>query len=66
MVQVCPCSQGVLRILSVTECYDSAVSANPHRGALSPEEALQMVRGGSGTLLDPEVADLFTSAALPH
>ena len=54
------------RILSVAECYDSAVSARPHRGALPPEEALQMVRGGAGTLFDPEVAQLFTAAAPPH
>jgi diguanylate cyclase (GGDEF)-like protein len=54
------------RILSVAECYDSAVSARPYRGALPPEEALQMVRGGSGTLFDPEVARLFTAASRPH
>ena len=54
------------RILSVAESYDSAVSARPHRGAITPEEALQMVRGGSGTLFDPEVAQLFTAAAPSH
>ena len=51
------------KILSVAEGYDSAVSARPHRGAMSPEEALQMVRSGSGTRFDPEVAQLFTAAA---
>jgi HD-GYP domain-containing protein (c-di-GMP phosphodiesterase class II) len=50
------------RILSVAECYDSAISTRPHRGALPPEEALQMVRGGAGTLFDPEVAELFLTA----
>jgi response regulator RpfG family c-di-GMP phosphodiesterase len=54
------------RILSVAECYDSAVSARPHRGAFLPEEALQMVRGGSGTLFDPEVAQLFAAETPPH
>jgi diguanylate cyclase (GGDEF)-like protein len=54
------------RILSVAECYDSAVSARPHRGALPPEEALQMIRGGSGTLFDPEVAQLFAVAVPTH
>jgi diguanylate cyclase (GGDEF)-like protein len=54
------------RILSIAECYDSAVSARPHRGALPPEEALQMVRGGSGTLFDPEVAQLFAAAVPIH
>jgi diguanylate cyclase (GGDEF)-like protein len=54
------------RILSVTEFYAAAVSARPYRGALTPEEALQMVRGGSNTLFDPEVAQLFTTTAPPH
>jgi hypothetical protein len=54
------------RILSVAESYDSAVSARPYRAALPPEEALQMVRGGAGTLFDPEVAQLFTATAPAH
>jgi HD-GYP domain-containing protein (c-di-GMP phosphodiesterase class II) len=54
------------RILSVAESYDSAVSARPHRTAITQEEALQMIRSGSGTLFDPEVAQLFTGVAPPH
>jgi len=54
------------RILSVAECYDSAVSARPHRSALPPEDALQMVRSGSSTLFDPEVAQIFTPTTFPH
>jgi len=54
------------RILSVAESYDSAVSVRPHRAALQPEEALQMVRSGSGTLFDPEVARLFTHKHQHH
>ena len=54
------------RILYVAECYDSAASTRPHREALPPEEAMQMVRGGSGTLFDPEVAQLFTATAPTH
>jgi putative two-component system response regulator len=54
------------RILSVTEFYDAAVSARPYRGAIESEEALQMVRSGSGTLFDPEVAQLFTAEVPPH
>ena len=50
------------RILSIAEFYDSGVSIRPHRGALSEEEVLQMVRNGSGTLFDPEVAQLFLRA----
>jgi HD-GYP domain-containing protein (c-di-GMP phosphodiesterase class II) len=54
------------RILSIAECYDSAIYARPHRAALPPEEALQMVRGGAGTLFDPEVSQLFTATAPVH
>ena len=54
------------KILSVAECYDSAVSARPHRAAITQEEALQMIRSGSGTLFDPEVAQLFTARAPSH
>jgi HD-GYP domain-containing protein (c-di-GMP phosphodiesterase class II) len=50
------------RILSVAEFYDSGISARPHRIALPEEEVRQMVRGGAGTLFDPEVAQLFLKA----
>ena len=54
------------RILSVAECYDAAVSDRPYRGALPPEEALQMLRGGAGTRFDPEVAQLFAATTPAH
>jgi putative two-component system response regulator len=47
------------RILAVAEFYDSITSERPHRGGLRPEEALQMVKNGAGTLFDPTVARLF-------
>jgi HD-GYP domain-containing protein (c-di-GMP phosphodiesterase class II) len=50
----------------VAESYDSAISDRPHRGALPPEEAMQMVRGGAGTWFDPEVARLFPEVAPPQ
>jgi len=54
------------RILSIAESYDSAVSVRPHRGAITPEEALQMIRGGASTRFDPEVAELFATTAPSH
>jgi diguanylate cyclase (GGDEF)-like protein len=47
------------RILHVAEFYDSMVSDRPHRAGMPPSEALEMIRTGSGTLFDPEVAALF-------
>ena len=54
------------RILSIAEFCDSGVSARPHRGALPEEEVLKMVQGGTGTLFDPEVAQLFMRAMPLH
>ena len=54
------------RILSVAECYDSAVSTRPHRDAVPPEEALCMIKNGADTKFDPEVARLFTAVVPPH
>jgi putative two-component system response regulator len=47
------------RVLAVAEFFDSITSERPHRGKLRPEEALQLVKNGAGTLFDPEVARLF-------
>ncbi len=47
------------RILAISEFYDSIISERPHRGGLRPEEALQMVKNGAGTLFDPDVTRLF-------
>ncbi len=54
------------RILSVAEFYDSAVSDRPHRPAVTPEEAMRLVRAGANNLFDPEVAQLFADYATPH
>ena len=54
------------RILSIAACYDSAVSPRPYRGPIPPEAARQMIRDGSGTLFDPEVAELFTESIPPN
>jgi diguanylate cyclase (GGDEF)-like protein len=47
------------RILHAAEFYDSVVSDRPHRGRMQPAEAMEMIRNGSGTLFDPEVAGHF-------
>jgi diguanylate cyclase (GGDEF)-like protein len=56
----------VARILSIAECYDSAASPRPYRIAFPPEEAMQIIRSGSGTMFDPEVVQLFTEPVPPH
>lgn len=47
------------RILSVVDCYDALRSHRPYRRALSPEQALEIVRERRGTMYDPAVVDAF-------
>jgi diguanylate cyclase (GGDEF)-like protein/putative nucleotidyltransferase with HDIG domain len=48
------------RILSVVDCFDALTSPRPYRPALSPEEAIQMVRDDAGKAFDPAIVAGFT------
>ncbi len=47
------------RVLSVVDCYDALRSHRPYRRALSPEQALEIVKERRGTMYDPAVVDAF-------
>jgi putative nucleotidyltransferase with HDIG domain len=47
------------RVLSVVDCYDALRSHRPYRRALSPEEAMAIIRERRGTMYDPAVVDAF-------
>ncbi|MCX6552483.1 MAG: HD-GYP domain-containing protein, partial [Acidobacteria bacterium] len=47
------------RVLSVVDCYDALRSHRPYRRALSPREALAIIRERRGTMYDPAVIDAF-------
>jgi len=47
------------RILSVVDCYDALRSHRPYRRALSPVQAMEIVKERSGTMYDPRVVDAF-------
>ncbi len=49
------------RILSVVDCYDALRSHRPYRRALSPEQAMEIVRERRGTMYDPTVVDAFAA-----
>jgi putative nucleotidyltransferase with HDIG domain len=49
------------RVLSVVDCYDALRSDRPYRGALSPAQAMAIVRERRGTMYDPSVVDAFES-----
>jgi putative nucleotidyltransferase with HDIG domain len=47
------------RILSVVDCYDALRSHRPYRRALSPDEAIGVIRERTGTMYDPAVVNAF-------
>jgi cyclic di-GMP phosphodiesterase len=51
----------VARIVSVCDAFDALVNDRPYRTRRSTEEAIEVLRAGSGTQWDPETVDLLTS-----
>ena len=51
----------VARIVSVCDAFDALVNDRPYRTRRSTEEAVAVLRAGSGTQWDPETVDLLTS-----
>ena len=49
------------RILSVADVYSALIAERPHRGALSPKDAKQILLGAAGTQLDPELVRQFVA-----
>lgn len=47
------------RILSVVDCYDALRSHRPYRRALSPPEAMAIVKERKGIMYDPVVVEAF-------
>jgi|GEM_PF-903291 len=50
------------RILAVADAYDAMTSTRPYRPPMSNEEAMQMLKEGSGKQWDPRVVEAFLSA----
>src|ERR1051325_4211809 len=51
----------VARIVSVCDAFDALVNDRPYRTRRSTEEAVAVLRAGSGTQWDPETVELLTS-----
>ncbi len=47
------------RIISVVDCFDSVREDRPFRRGMTRDEAIALLRRGSGTHFDPHVVDLF-------
>ncbi len=48
------------RIVAVTDIYDALTTERPYRKAYDKEKALQMLISMKGSVLDPELVDLFS------
>ncbi len=47
------------RVTAIIDVYDALISTRPYKKALSIDEALQMIRDGSGRQFDPTLVDHF-------
>ncbi len=48
------------RIMAVADVYDALISKRPYKNALSDDEALNIIKAGSGTQFDPAIVKSFT------
>ncbi|MCB9856775.1 MAG: HD domain-containing protein [Phycisphaerales bacterium] len=54
------------RIVSVADAYDAIVTDRPYRRGRTPEEAVTIIRGASGTQFDPKVVAAFEIVISRH
>jgi HD-GYP domain-containing protein (c-di-GMP phosphodiesterase class II) len=54
------------RIIAVADAFECLTSARSYRPALPVDEALAVVRGQSGSQLDPQIVDVLLRALLRH
>jgi len=47
------------RIISIVDVYDALTSDRPYRRAMSPEEAMRILREGAGKQFDPNLVETF-------
>jgi putative two-component system response regulator len=47
------------RIMAIADVYDALVTERPYKKAFTHEEAVQIIKDGSGTHFDPKIIDAF-------
>lgn len=52
------------KIVAIADVFDSLISERSYRKPLALEEALQIIKDGSGTHFDPDLVEIFVSIAL--
>jgi putative two-component system response regulator len=61
------------RVMAIADVYDALVSVRPYKKAFTHEEAVEIIKDGSGTQFDPklveiflEISDLFKAVSYAH
>ncbi len=53
------------RVFQCLDIYDALTSARPYKRALTADEALEVMDGEAGTIIDPDLFDLFATKVAP-
>jgi putative two-component system response regulator len=53
------------RLMALVDVYEALVSERPYKKAFPPEEALRIIKEGSGVQFEPVLVDIFIAVA-PH
>ena len=51
------------RLMALVDVYDALISERPYKKAFTPDQALQIMKEGSGTQFDPALVEIFILAA---
>ncbi|MDR1836047.1 MAG: response regulator [Treponema sp.] len=51
------------RIMAIVDVYDALVSERPYKKPFTHEQAVQVIKEGSGTHFDPKIVDAFLTVA---
>ena len=51
------------RIMAIADVYDALVSERPYKKPFTHEQAVQVIKDGSGTHFDPKIVDAFLTVA---
>jgi len=54
------------RIAAVSDVYDALTSERPYRKALDPSDSMEYIMGGSGSLFDPKIVNIFIRKIAPY
>jgi putative two-component system response regulator len=51
------------RLLAIVDVYDALISERPYKKPLSPDEAIEIIKQGSGIHFDPALVEIFADIA---